>query len=351
MKKIYEKILNQERISSSEALLLLEKAPLQELGNIAHMVRLRKNNPKLVTYIIDRNINYTNFCDAYCKFCAFYVHPKSEKGYIISYEELDKKLEELISLGGRQILLQGGLHPDLNIDYYENLLQHIKSHYPIIWIHGFSAPEIIKITEVSGLSISQVLQKLMSAGLDSLPGGGAEILVDRVRQKLALAKCSRDQWLEVHEISHNLGLRTTATMMFGHIETHEEQIEHLEVLRQLQDRTHGFTAFINWTFQPDHTALMRIKKATSYEYLRMLALSRLYLDNIENFQSSWVTQGPKIGQLALWYGANDMGSTMIEENVVSKAGTVYDLDEKEICRLIHQAGFQAQQRNMEYQLL
>jgi len=351
MQSLYKKIINQDRITPEECLNLLEKAPLEKLGLLAHQRRIQKTDPEIVTYNIDRNINYTNFCDAYCKFCAFYVHPKSKDGYIIDFNELDQKCDELIQVGGNQILLQGGLHPDLNIDYYENLLQHIKSRYPQMWIHGFSAPEIIKITEVSGLSISKVLKQLTEAGLDSLPGGGAEILVDRVRKELALAKCSTEQWLDVHKIAHEIGMSTTATMMFGHVETPMDIIEHLKKLRELQDKTGGFTAFITWTFQPDNTALMRTRKTTSYEYLKMLALSRIFLDNIKNFQSSWVTQGPKIGQLSLWYGANDMGSTMMEENVVSKAGTTYMMNETEIKRLIKQAGFTAHRRTMQYQLI
>lgn len=351
MKPIYQKILNFERINASEALLLLQKAPLEELGMLAHTVRQHRTDPNIVTYNIDRNINYTNFCDAYCKFCAFYVHPKSNEGYLISWEELDQKMDELVAQGGFQILLQGGLHPDLQIDYYETLLSHIKTRYPQMWVHGFSAPEIVKISQVSQLSLKQTIEKLIKAGLDSIPGGGAEILVDRVREKLALAKCSTQEWLSVHQLAHELGLKTTATMMFGHLETASEQIQHLEAIRGLQDKTQGFTAFISWTFQPENTALMRLPKKTSYDYLKVLALSRIYLDNFINLQSSWVTQGPKIGQLALWYGANDMGSTMMEENVVSQAGTTFMLNETEIKNLISQAGLKPVRRNMCYQLV
>ena len=344
-----EDVLAGSRLSDDQFLQLYSEADLYLLGYLAAEVRKKKHPEKLVTYVIDRNINYTDICISACKFCAFYKQPASGEGYLLSREELKKKIDETAALGGTQILLQGGLHPDLQLDYYEDLVSFIKSCG--INVHGFSPPEIHHFSTISGLKVTEVLDRLIAAGLDSIPGGGAEILTDRVRKLVAPKKCSADQWLEVMEQAHDMGLRTTATMMFGHIETVEERVEHLRRLRSLQDRTGGFTAFIPWPFQPDNTTLCdegSAFKTSGWEYLRMLALARIYLDNFDNIQASWVTQGPKIAQLSLHFGANDFGSTMIEENVVAAAGVSFSLSEKELCRLVADAGFTPQQRLMDY---
>ncbi|MBI1871752.1 MAG: dehypoxanthine futalosine cyclase [Chlamydiae bacterium] len=350
LKPIISKILDGKRINSQEALELFKISDITLLGQLAHQVRLRKNDPKIVTYIIDRNVNYTNFCVTDCDFCAFYVRPGSEKGYVLSYQELDQKIEETLALGGEQILLQGGHNPSLKIDFYEKMFNHIKEKYPRIWIHGLSASEVVFISKVSKLSIEEVLKRLIQAGLDSLPGAGAEILVERVRKMINPKKATTEEWLGVMRLAHQLGLRTTSTMMFGHVERIEERIEHLERLRQLQDETHGFTAFISWTFQPDHTP-MGGEKTSTVDYLRTLAIARIYLDNIGHFQASWVTQGPKIGQISLQYGIDDFGSVMIEENVVRAAGTVFCMTEPDMVRLIEGAGYRAVRRNMKYGVL
>ncbi len=349
---IFDKVTKGDRISDDELLAISEEADLFQLAFLADSVRKRLHPDKLVTYVVDRNINYTDICISACKFCAFFKTPEDSEGHLLSYSELEEKIQETQELGGTQILLQGGLHPDKPLDYYEDMLRFIKKTG--IHVHGFSPPEIHHFADLSGLSVKEVLSRLIAAGLDSIPGGGAEILSNRVRQSIAPRKCSADQWIEVMEEAHHQGLRTTATMMFGHIETMEERLEHLRRLRQLQDRTAGFTAFIPWPFQPDNTALadnMKVKKATGMEYLRMLALSRIYLDNFENIQASWVTQGPKIAQLSLFLGANDFGSTMIEENVVAAAGISFKLSEKEIRHLIEDAGFQPHQRSMDYTII
>ncbi|WP_319585769.1 cyclic dehypoxanthinyl futalosine synthase [uncultured Desulfobulbus sp.] len=338
-----------QRINGEEFLRLEREASLHQLGFLAHAVRLRLHPEPVVTYVIDRNINYTDICISACKFCAFFKAPEDGRGQVLSQAELAQKIAETQALGGTQILLQGGLHPDKPLEFYEDMLRFMKATG--IHIHGFSPPEIVHFSQLSGLSIEQVLQRLMAAGLGSIPGGGAEILSDRVRQEMAPKKCTADQWIEVMEIAHGLGLRTTATMMFGHIETTAERLEHLQRIRDLQDRTGGFTAFIPWPFQPDHTplaAVRKIEKTTAVSYLRMLALSRIFLDNVHNIQASWVTQGPKIAQLSLFFGANDFGSTMIEENVVAAAGIRFRLSEEEIRGLVIDAGFQPQQRLMDY---
>jgi cyclic dehypoxanthinyl futalosine synthase len=337
------------RLGDDDFLLLAQQAGLYDLAFLADAVRRRLHPEGMVTYVIDRNINYTDICISACKFCAFFKAPEDRGGYLLTFDELERKIDETKALGGTQILLQGGLHPDLPLEYYEEMLRFIKTRG--IHTHGFSPPEVWHFAQLSGLPVRQVLQRLIAAGLDSIPGGGAEILCDRVRQAAAPRKCSADQWLEVMEEAHRQGLRTTATMMFGHIETMAERLEHLRRLRQLQDRTGGFTAFIPWPFQPDNTVLAGIEKTTAMGYLRMLALSRLYLDNFANIQASWVTQGPKIAQLSLFFGANDFGSTMIEENVVAAAGVSFRLTENEICRLVADAGFTPRQRRMDYSLL
>jgi len=341
------------RIREEEALWLHDHADLDWLGALAHAVRLRLNPDPRVTYNIDRNINYTNYCTARCSFCAFYTPETSPHGYVLSWEEMREKIRELRGIGGNQILLQGGLHPDYDVSWYQGLLSRIKQEFPGIWLHAFSAPEIVAIARISKLSFRETLSRLASAGLDSLPGGGAEILVPRVRAKFAVGKCTGEEWIDVHRQAHAIGMPSTATMMFGSIETPAERIEHLRMLRDLQDETGGFTAFICWPFQPDHTALRREvpRAATAAEYLRVNAVARVYLDNVPHLQSSWVTQGEKIGQLALFYGCDDFGSVMMEENVVSAAGTVHDLDEATIRRCIERAGYAPARRGMRYDIL
>ncbi|HIA18227.1 MAG: cyclic dehypoxanthinyl futalosine synthase [Pirellulaceae bacterium] len=348
---ILDKAVSGERISPEEGLQLLESHDLTALGEASNAVTQRLHPENYRTYNIDRNVNYTNVCTAVCDFCAFYRGPKSDEGYVLPREELLKKVEETVALGGNQILMQGGLHPDYQLDWYEELLQEIKQQFPEVNIHGFSPPELHHFTKINNLSIRTVLERLQAAGLGSLPGGGAEILVDRVRADMTRGKVMTDDWLNVMRVWHELGGNSTATMMFGHIETLAERIEHLDRLRQLQDETGGFTAFICWTFQPEHTEMAEIAPAGSFEYLKTQAVSRLYLDNFPNIQSSWVTQGLKIGQLALLYGANDMGSLMIEENVVAEAGTVHYLSLDQIREAIEELGFIPRQRNVFYELL
>jgi len=349
-------VLDGARISQDDARELY-RLPLQELGALAdHRRNLAKRDAydgrgdEVVTYIVDRNINYTNVCNVYCKFCAFYRTEKDDDHYILSLEEIDHKLDELAAEGGVQVLLQGGHHPKLGLDFYLNMLSHIREKYPQINIHGFSPPEFNHFSTVFGMPLREVIEKFIEAGLGSIPGGGGEILVDEVRNRIAPLKCNSNQWLEVMRIGHELGLRSSATMMFGHVETLDDRIAHLQRLRDTQDETGGFTAFICWTFQPENTRL-KAETVTSAEYLRMQALSRIFLDNFENMQSSWVTQGPKIGQIALKYGANDFGSVMMEENVVSSAGTSFRLNSRDIERLIREAGYEPHQRSTWYQLL
>lgn len=349
--RITEKILGGDRLDDDEFLVLEEKADVYRLGSLAHHVRQRLHPDELVTYVIDRNINYTDICISACKFCAFFKAPGHKEGRVLTFPELAEKIQETKDLGGTQILLQGGLHPDLPLEFYEDMLRFMKATG--IHIHGFSPPEVCHFANLSGLSIAEVLKRLIAAGLDSIPGGGAEILSDRVRQTIAPQKCSADEWIQVMAEAHRQGLRTTATMMFGHIETAAERLEHLRRLRDLQDVTGGFTAFIPWPFQPDNTSLAeqgRMEKTSGLTYLRVLALSRIYLDNFANIQASWVTQGPQIAQLALFFGANDFGSTMIEENVVAAAGVSFRLSEQEIKRLVRTAGFEPKQRLMNYTL-
>ena len=346
---IETKVLAGERLSRDEGAALLRDASLLELGMLADAVRQRLHPEGVVTYIIDRNINYTNICVAQCAFCAFYRDMPSREGYLLGKEQLAPKIEETLALGGNQILLQGGLHPDLSIEFYEEMFRWMKATYPI-WIHGLSPAEVKHIAKVSSLSTEETVRRLIAAGLDSIPGGGAEVLSDRVRNVIGIAKGTTGDWLEVMEVAHRLGLKTTATMMFGHVETLEERIDHLLHLRDLQDRTGGFTAFIAWTFQPTNTA-MAGEELTSFQYLRTLAVSRVMLDNFPNVQASWVTQGGKIGQVSLRFGANDFGSLMIEENVVSAAGAHFRLTEAEIARNIQDAGFVPKRRTMHYEIV
>ena len=343
---IKEKILDNTRLTADESLLLYREGDLFDLGFLADAIRQQKHPDNIVTYVIDRNINYTDICISACKFCAFYKAPEDDAGIVLSFQELERKIDETKALGGTQILLQGGLHPDKQLEFYEEMLRFIKRKD--IHIHGFSPPEICHFASMSGLGVGAVLQRLRDAGLDSIPGGGAEILADRVRELAAPRKCSADEWIEVMHQAHRQGLKTTATMMFGHVETLEERLEHLLRIRNLQDQTGGFTAFIPWPFQPDNTAFADIPKASAHTYLKMLAWSRIILDNIPNIQASWVTQGPKIAQVSLFYGANDFGSTMIEENVVAAAGVSFRLSEGEIRSLVAKAGFTPQQRTMDY---
>lgn len=348
---ILDKAVGGARLTPEEGLALTECNDLAALGSAANAVTQRLHPENYRTYNIDRNINYTNICTAVCDFCAFYRSPKDEEGYVLDRDELMAKIEETVQLGGNQILLQGGLHPKFKLDWYEEMLREIKQRFPSVNVHGFSPPEIYHFTKINKLSVEEVLTRLKSAGMGSLPGGGAEILVDRVRDAITRGKVMTDDWLNVMRVWHRLGGHSSATMMFGHVETPSERIEHLERLRQLQDETGGFTAFICWTFQPDHTQLSHIPPAGSFEYLKMLAISRLYLDNIPNIQSSWVTQGLKIGQLSLVFGANDMGSLMLEENVVAEAGTVHYLTLDEIRYAISSLGFIPRQRDVHYQLI
>ena len=351
-----DKVFAGERINQDDARALYA-LPLVELGELANRRRMiakraayRGRGEQIVTYIIDRNINYTNVCNVYCKFCAFYRTEKDHDHYVLTHEQLDQKLGELRAIGGVQILLQGGHHHSLNIDWYLSMLNYIREKYPEINIHGFSPPEFNHFSEVFNMPLREVIVRFKDAGLGSIPGGGGEILVDAVRNRIAPLKCNSDQWLKVMEIAHELGLKSSATMMFGHVETLDDRIEHLERIRTQQDATGGFTAFICWTFQAEHTKL-RAEVVGSGEYLRMQALSRIYLDNIENLQSSWVTQGPKIGQIALKYGANDFGSVMMEENVVSSAGTSFRLAKEQIEELIGDAGYEPHRRNNWYELI
>jgi cyclic dehypoxanthinyl futalosine synthase len=352
-----EKILAGERISTGDVLELYGW-PLEELGMLANARRdLAKaksysgRGREIVTYIVDRNINYTNVCNVYCKFCAFYRTERDEDHYVLSFEQIDQKLDELSAAGGVQILMQGGHHPKLPFAWYIDLLHHIRGKYPHINIHGFSPPEFQHFAETFRMPLREVISEFKNAGLGSIPGGGGEILVDRVRQKISPLKIDSDQWLDVMQVAHELGLKSSATMMFGHVETIEDRIEHLRRIREQQDRSGGFTAFICWTFQPQHTVLKVEHPTGVAEYLRTQALARIFLDNIDNVQSSWVTQGPEIGQIALRYGANDFGSVMMEENVVSSAGTTFRLNAAQIESLIHDAGYEPRRRNNWYELL
>jgi cyclic dehypoxanthinyl futalosine synthase len=351
IQQIADKVMNGGRVSSPEALSLYSEAPTALLGHLADSIRARKHPERIVTYIIDRNVNYTNVCVARCAFCAFYRPVGSPEGYVLGFDELFRKIDETVAVGGVQLLLQGGHNPDLPIEWYEDLFRAIKQRYPEFRLHALSPPEVIHLSRLSQQPVPAVLDRLIAAGMDSVPGGGAEILVDRVRKLLhCYGKASADEWLDVMRQAHRKGLRTTATMMYGTVETDEERIEHLVRLRELQDETGGFTAFIAWSYQPDHTELGG-GEATGIEYLRMLALARIVLDNFPSLQASWVTQGGKVGQLSLAYGANDMGSVMIEENVVRAAGASYCMDEVEIVRNIEDAGFAAKRRNMHYEVL
>jgi len=344
------KVRSGRRLELAEALELYRHAPTALLGRLAGEVRARRHPDGIVTYIIDRNANYTNVCVARCNFCAFYRPVGSPEGYVLGFEEIFRKIDETMALGGGQLLLQGGHNPDLPLEWYEDLFRSVKQRYPTFRLHALSPPEVLHLSRISRLPVPQVIERLIAAGLDSMPGGGAEILVDRVRKLLnCYSKATSDEWLDVMLHAHKAGLRTTATMMYGTVETMQERLEHLLRLRDVQDQLGGFTAFIAWSYQPEHTERGG-SEATGVEYLRTLAISRLVLDNFDNIQASWVTQGGKVGQLSLAYGANDMGSVMIEENVVRAAGASYCMDEIEIVRNVENAGFIAKRRNMHYEI-
>lgn len=344
-----------KRLSKEDALDLIKNASLLDLAKMASTKKDELHKEKLTTFIVDRNINYTNVCWVDCKFCAFFRHKKDNDSYVLKFDEIDEKIEELLAIGGTQILFQGGVHPNLKIDYYEELVNHIHTKYPQITIHGFSSIEIDFIAKVSKISILEVLKRLQAKGLSSIPGAGAEILSDRVRDIIAPKKMDTQEWLEVHRLAHSIGMKTTATMMFGTVETDEEIIEHWDLIRKLQDETGGFRAFIMWSFQGENTKLMEeyplIKPQSSNRYLRLLAVSRLYLDNFKNLQSSWVTQGSYIGQMALKFGANDLGSTMMEENVVKAAGAANRMNQDEMIRLIKDIGEIPAKRDTAYNIL
>ena len=348
---IARKVSDGGRLDRAEALTLYVHAPTHLLGRLADGIRARRHPSRIVTYIIDRNVNYTNVCVAKCNFCAFYRPVGSAEGYVLGFDELFRKIDETIAVGGEQLLLQGGHNPDLPLEWYEDLFRAVKARYPAFRLHALSPPEILHLSRLSQLPVAAVIDRLIDAGLDSIPGGGAEMLVDRVRHELnCYSKASADEWLDVMRTAHRAGLRTTVTMMYGTVERLDERIEHLMRVRDVQDETGGFTAFIAWSFQPPHTERGG-DEATAVEYLRTLAVARIVLDNVDNLQASWVTQGGKVGQLSLSYGANDMGSVMIEENVVRAAGAVFCMDELEIVRHVENAGFVPKRRNMHYDVL
>ncbi len=342
-------------MSKEEAVRLIREGDLKELGKMATAKKKELHPKGITTFVVDRNINYTNICWVDCKFCAFYRHEKDEDAYVLTFDEIDAKIDELLEIGGTQILFQGGVHPKLKIEWYEDLVEHIHVKYPTITIHGFSAIEIDFIAKVSHISVEEVLERLHVKGLASIPGAGAEILSDEVRDIIAPKKIDAEIWIDVHRKAHQLGIKSTATMMYGTLESNEDIVEHFDMIRRLQDETGGFRAFIMWSFQGQNTELLRLfpnmEKPSSNHYLRLLAVARLFLDNIPNIQSSWVTQGPYIGQMALLYGANDLGSTMMEENVVSSAGAAYTMAKEEMARLISDIGETPAIRNTAYETL
>jgi cyclic dehypoxanthinyl futalosine synthase len=344
-----------KRLTKQEALELIRNADLKELGRMATARKKELHPDNITTFVVDRNINYTNICWVDCKFCAFYRHEKDADAYVLTFDEIDAKIDELLEIGGTQILFQGGVHPKLKIEWYEDLVEHIHTKYPTITIHGFSSIEIDFIAKVSHISIEETLERLHAKGLASIPGAGAEILSDKVRDIIAPKKIDSEVWVDIHRKAHKLGIMSTATMMYGTIESDEDIVDHFEMIRKLQDETHGFRAFIMWSFQSENTELLRLfpdmEKPSSNRYLRLLAVARLYLDNVPNIQSSWVTQGPYIGQMALMFGANDLGSTMMEENVVSSAGAAYKMAKSEMVHLIRDIGEIPAVRNTAYEIL
>ncbi len=348
---IFDKAIEGGRLTPEDGVALFDCNDLPALGRAADAVCRRLHPEPYRTFNIDRNINYTNVCAAICDFCAFYRKTGDSDAYVLSREAIYQKIEETIALGGDQTLMQGGMHPSLKLEWYEDLLRDLKARYPKFNLHAFSPPELWHFHKINKIPLREVLSRLKAAGLGSIPGGGGEILVDRVRKAMTINKCLTDEWLEVMRVWHELGGKSTCTMMFGHIETLAERIETLDRLRRQQDETGGFTAFICWTFQPDHTAMADVPPVGAFEYLKTQAIARLYLDNIPNIQSSWVTQGPKVGQVGLLYGANDMGSLMIEENVVSSAGTVYHLSLEQMKDAIRELGYIPRQRNVFYEYI
>ena len=349
---ILDKVLDGGRITAEDCTVLLESYDIAKIGAVAHEIRMRKNPAEVVTYIIDRNINYTNVCNVVCTFCAFYRRPGKPETYVHSLEEICSRIDETIELGGTGVLMQGGLHPDFNIEWYEDLLSRLHAIYPTFQLHCFSPPEIHNISLISKLDYETIMQRLKNAGLNSLPGGGGEILDDEVRKRVS-TKCNTQEWLDVMRAVHKVGLRSTATMMFGIGDNISHRVKHLQRIRDVQDETGGFTAFIPWTFQRENTALGRkiTEEPTGIDYLKMLSVSRLFLDNVQHIQSSWLTQGLKLGQTALRFGADDMGSIMIEENVVSAAGAKTEANEKELRYQISEAGFRPQQRDILYKYI
>jgi cyclic dehypoxanthinyl futalosine synthase len=350
VQQILDDALAGRRISAGDAHTLLLDGDLLDLGMAAHEVRNRFNDPEVATYNVDRNINYTNICVYKCRFCAFYRAPGDPEGYLLPFEEIGRKVEETLALNGTGILMQGGVHPDLPLSFYEDLLRYLRSNYPACHLHAFSPPEIKFIARKERMSFYDVIARLKAAGLMSIPGGGAEILSDVTRKEvLAYPKCSAEEWIDVMRQAHRNGLRTSATMMYGMGEPLAARVEHFQRVRDLQDETGGFTAFISWTFQHDHTDMPDVPETYAEEYLRTLAVSRLFLDNVVHFQTSWVTQGTKIGQASLGFGADDMGSIMIEENVVASAGTAYRMSQDEMEHLISSAGYIPKQRTNLYE--
>jgi cyclic dehypoxanthinyl futalosine synthase len=347
---VESKIVAGERLSLEDGVRLFREASPLQLSSWADLVRRRLHPGDTVTYVIGRNINYTNVCWVQCKFCTFYRMPGQEGGYVLPQQEIFRKIQALLDLGGTEILIQGGLNPSLKIEYFEELFRAIKARFPV-HVHGLSPVEIIYLAKISRLSERECLQRLKAAGLDSVPGAGAEMLVDEVREQIAPLKGSAAVWLDLMRTAHQLGIPSTVTMMYGSVETVEQRLEHLIKVRELQDETRGFRAFIPWSFQPSGTHLAEVKRASSLDYLRTVAISRLMLDNIPNIQASWLTQGPKIGQLALQYGVNDMGSTVLEENVVTAQGAIFMVPLAEIERLIRDAGFRPARRNTKYEIL
>lgn len=348
--KIRKKLAKGSPLDRAEALWLLTEAELLELGRLADGVRRKKHPHNRVTFVIDRNVNYTNVCQSKCRFCAFYRDADADDAYVLSYGAIFAKVAELVEHGGTQLLMQGGLHPELTIEWFEQLFRELKQRFPQLQVHSLSPAEVVHIARLSGLTMAECLRRLQAAGLDSVPGGGAEVLVDEVRQEISPNKIGWRDWAAVMEQAHALGMRTTATLMFGSTERPEDIVEHLFRVRELQERTGGFTAFIPWTYQPANTELGG-ETASGVEYLRVLALSRLVLDNVENIQASWVTQGAMMAQVALFFGANDLGGTMLEENVVAAAGCAFRLSIPEIIELARGAGFTPAKRNTLYQIL
>jgi len=347
---IADKIATGQPITHTEGCFLLQEADLLQVGKLADGIRRRLHPAGRVTFVVDRNVNYTNVCESQCRFCAFYRKPEAPDAYLLSYEQIFAKIQELVEHGGTQLLMQGGLHPELKIEWFEELFRQVKARFPQVQVHSLSPAEVIHIARLSDLTMEECLKRLQASGLDSVPGGGAEVLVDEVRQEISPNKIGWRQWAAVMEHAHRLGMRTTATMMFGSKETPADIVEHLLRVRDIQQRTGGFTAFIPWTFQPDNTELGGVT-ATGVDYLKVLALSRIMLDNIENLQASWVTQGAGIAQAALHFGANDMGGTMLEENVVAAAGCSFRMSQDEVVNLVKDAGFKVAKRNTRYEIL